>query len=379
MKIKDITVIGAGHGGKAMAAHLGLMGANVTLYNRTSMKLDAIRLRGGISLTSEQGNPQGFGKLCKVTDNMREALEASRLIMVVVPAFAHKEIAEKMAPWLRDDHIVVLNPGRTFGAMAFSLELRKHGCPAKLILAEAQTFVYASRSIGPAQAFIHRIKDAVPLAAYPATYTDEVLEVLSPYYPQFIDGKTVLETGLNNIGAVFHPTITLANTGRIESTGGKFDFYTDGVTPTVAKMMEAIDRERMRVGKALGVQLISACAWLDLAYASRGEDLHQAIHNQPGYRGIQAPGTLNHRYIKEDIPMSLVPMASLGRKLGIRVRGMESIIRLACIAHDVDYWQIGRTMESLQIKDLSPEEILAQAVGLPKRYISSEMQYPVAA
>lgn len=379
MKMQKITVIGAGHGGKAMAAHLSLMGATVTLYNRTSSKLDAIRLRGGISLTSELGDPQGFGELHRVTDDIREAVEASKLIMVVVPAFAHAEIAEKMAPWLENDHIVVLNPGRTFGAIAFSQTLKKHDCPTRPVVAEAQTFIYASRSIGPAQAFIHRIKDAVPLAAYPATHTEEVLEVLAPYYPQFIDGKTVLHTGLNNIGAIFHPTITLSNAGWIESTGGNFDFYTDGVSPAVAKIMEAIDRERMRVGEALGVQLVSACAWLDLAYASKGNDLHQAIHNQPGYRGIQAPGTIHHRYITEDIPMSLVPMASLGRKLGIRVRGMESVIRLACIAHEVDYWQTGRTMEALHLKNLSPEEVLALAEGRSRPHFSSEAQYPVAA
>ncbi len=380
MTIKNITVIGAGHGGKAMAAHLGLMGAKVTLYNRTSSKVDAIRLRGGISLTSEQGSPQGFGELHLVTDDMCKALEVSRLIMVVVPAFGHAEIARKMAPWLRDDHIVVLNPGRTFGAIAFSLELRKHGCRTKPVLAEAQTFIFASRSTGPAQAFIHRIKDAVPLAAYPAQYTEEVLEALAPYYPQFIDGQTVLHTGLNNIGAVFHPTITLSNAGWIESTGGNFDFYTEGVTPTVSRIMEAIDRERMRVGDALGIQLVSACDWLDLAYASKGADLHQAIHNQPGYRGIHAPGTLNHRYIKEDIPMSLVPIASMGRKLGIRVRGMESIIRLACIIHEVDYWQVGRTMQSLRLKELTPEEILVLAGGhrMPLLPASEVPQYPIA-
>jgi opine dehydrogenase len=381
MKVEKITVIGAGHGGKAMAAHLALMGAKVTLYNRTFSKVEIIRLRGGISLTSELGSPQGFGELHLVTDDMRKALDASQLIMVVVPAFGHAEIARKMAPWLRDDHIVLLNPGRTFGAMAFSLELRKHGCRTKPILAEAQTFIYASRSTGPAQAFIHRIKDAVPLAAYPARYTEEVLEALAPYYPEFIDGQNVLHTGLNNIGAVFHPAITLFNAGWIESTGGNFDFYTDGVTPTVAKIMEAIDRERMRVGEALNVQMISACEWLDLAYASQGADLHQAIHNQSGYRGIQSPGTLNHRYIKEDIPMSLVPMASLGRKLGIKVRGMESVIRLACISHDVDYWQTGRTMESLRLKNLTPEEFLALAEGRRKKILPAAdgSQYPIAA
>ena len=36
------TVIGAGHGGKAMAAHLALMGFPTTLYNRTADHLFAI-------------------------------------------------------------------------------------------------------------------------------------------------------------------------------------------------------------------------------------------------------------------------------------------------------------------------------------------------
>ena len=33
-------VVGAGHGGLAMAGHLGLMGFTVTLYNRTSENLE---------------------------------------------------------------------------------------------------------------------------------------------------------------------------------------------------------------------------------------------------------------------------------------------------------------------------------------------------
>lgn len=38
------TVIGAGHGGKAMAAHLAVMGFEVTLYNRTLRKLRLSKL-----------------------------------------------------------------------------------------------------------------------------------------------------------------------------------------------------------------------------------------------------------------------------------------------------------------------------------------------
>ncbi len=46
------TVIGAGHGGKAMAAHLALMGFPVTLYNRTPDRVSVITARGGIDLES---------------------------------------------------------------------------------------------------------------------------------------------------------------------------------------------------------------------------------------------------------------------------------------------------------------------------------------
>ena len=39
----DYTVIGAGHGGKAMAAHLALMGFQVTLYNRNPEHIAALK------------------------------------------------------------------------------------------------------------------------------------------------------------------------------------------------------------------------------------------------------------------------------------------------------------------------------------------------
>ena len=50
--LERITVIGAGHGGKAMAAHLSLMGAKVTLFNRTFEHISIIKKRGGIELES---------------------------------------------------------------------------------------------------------------------------------------------------------------------------------------------------------------------------------------------------------------------------------------------------------------------------------------
>ncbi len=353
------TVVGAGHGGKAMAAHLALMGYPVTLFNRTLENVIAIKRRGGIELESFEGGPRGFGRLGLVTSDMGEALERAEVVMVVVPSSAHADIACCAAPHLRDGQILILHPGRTGGSLEFTKVLRDNGCQAEITVAEAETLIYASRSDGPAQARIFGIKETVPLAALPATRTSQVLGAVNEAYPQFIDGSSVLHTGLNNMGAIFHPALTLLNAGRIESTGGEFQFYIDGATPSVARVLEALDRERVTVAAAVGIRARTGLEWLKMAYDATGATLYEAIHNQPGYRGIKAPSTLNHRYIFEDVPMSLVPIAALGQRYGVSVQAIDSIIRLACTIHQTDYWRRGRTLNKLGIEQLSVSELTA--------------------
>lgn len=356
-KSTHYTVIGAGHGGKAMAAHLALMGYPVTLYNRTFDRISAIKQRKGIELESYDGGPHGFGKLVCVTSDMAEALAKCDVVMIVVPSSAHADLARLAAPHLRNGQIVILHPGRTLGAIEFDKVLRDNGCAADVIVAEAGTFIYASRSEGPAQARIFRIKQTVPIAALPAKHTALVLEKIEEAYPQFIDGVDVLHTSLNNMGAIFHPALMLLNAGRVESTVGGFQFYMEGVTPSVAEVLEVLDRERVTVASSLGIRAQTGLEWLMMAYDARGRNLYRAIQNQHGYKGIMAPTSLEHRYITEDVPMSLVPIASLGQRYGVSVRGMDAIIRLSCIMHHTDYWQRGRTTENLGIGKLSVGEL----------------------
>jgi len=292
-----------------------------------------------------------------VTSDIKAAIKHAEVLMVVVPSSAHATMAANMAPHLKDGQIIILHPGRTCGAIEYDKVLRDSGCKAKFVVAEAETFIYASRADGPAQSRIFRIKEAVPLAALPSKKTPDVLAAIQPAYPQFIDGVNVLHTGLNNMGAIFHPAITILNAGWLESTYGDFQFYIDGVTPSVARILEVLDRERVTVASALGLRARTAQEWLNLAYDTRGDDLHDAIHNQPGYYGIKAPNSLKHRYIFEDVPMSLVPMAALGKRYGVSVRGMDSMIRLANFIHSTDYWRRGRTLDKLGIEQFSVSEL----------------------
>ncbi|MBU1747564.1 MAG: NAD/NADP octopine/nopaline dehydrogenase family protein [Chloroflexi bacterium] len=349
-------VVGAGHGGKAMAADLAVRGFRVHLYNRTFARVETIQIRGGIDLETEDSTHR-FGPIEVVAADMGEVLDGVDVVMVVVPATAHRDIATSCAPHLRDGQIVVLHPGRTCGAMEFRHVLREQGCRAQVMVAEAQTLLFASRSMGPAEAKIFRTKNTVPVAALPATDTSPVLAALRPAYPQFIPARNVLHTSLDNMGAVFHPALTILNSARIESTHGNFEFYIEGVTPTVARILEVVDRERVTVAAALGIRAQTAQEWLETAYAAVGVDLYEAIQANPGYKGIKGPRVLAHRYLFEDVPMSLVPIAALGTRFGVSTQAIDSVIRMASILHRTDYFLRGRTLEKLGLEQLSVHEI----------------------
>jgi len=125
------------------------------------------------------------------------------------------------------------------------------------------------------------------------------------------------------------------NASWIEATHGDFDYYLQGITPSVAKLLERIDAERLAVASAVGVRSVSAREWLYLSYDSPGKDLFEAIMNTGSYRGIKAPPSIDHRYISEDVPMSLVPLSSLGSMLGVPTPAIDMIIQLGSILHSI--------------------------------------------
>lgn len=356
----SFAVVGAGGGGQAMAGYLSLKGHRTNLYNRSARRLDAIRRRGGLFL---EGQWSGFAPLNVVTTDLSRALRGVDVVMVVVPASAHRDLATRMAGELQPGQVVLLNPGRTGGALEFRFVLDGFGVPDEVTVAEAQTLLFASRAVGPARARILATKRKVYVAALPATRTGGVLALLNEAFPQFSGAESVLQTSFDNIGAIFHPAPTLLNAARIEG-GVPFEHYCEGVSPSVARILEEMDEERRGVARAMGVHLRSAEGFLQEAYGVRARGLCRAMKSNRGYAGIQAPRSMQHRYITEDVPSSLVPMTSFGDAFGVPTPTLKSIIHLASIMHGVDYWRTGRTVDRLGLSGMNAEQIRALVTGL---------------
>lgn len=345
-------VLGAGNGGCAMAGHLALEGFPVTLYSSSQDKLREIETHG---LTLE-GEIRGRARGIRLTDSPEEAVRSARVLMVVVPAFAHRIVAERLASYLRDEHVIVLNPGRTLGAVEFEHALRESGCWAQVTVAEAQSLLYASRIVGPGRVRVFSVKRKVEVASLPSWRAAEVARLLNRAWPQFVAAGNLLQTGLENIGAIFHPTPTILNLSRIDY-GEPFDYYHDGISPVAAGLLTCMDQERLAVAEALGLRVRSAQEWLRDVYGSRGSDLYEAIRNTSAYNGIRAPAEVKTRYLLEDVPTGLVPISSLGRLVGVRTPLIDSVIELASRIAGQDFWTLGRTLENLGLDGMELEEL----------------------
>ncbi len=352
-------VIGAGNGGLAMAGHLALMGFPVRLFNRSEERLRVIRQRGGVEIITREGINMAGGEaeLDCVTTDIAEAMDGADVIMVVVPATGHRWVAEQCAPHARPGQMIILHPGRTGGALEFRNILKRHGVSEDVVVAEAQTLIYACRVSNLAQVQVFGFKNTVPLAAIPAHRTPEVIQRIRPAYREFVPGDNVMKTSLDNIGAIFHPAVTVLNCSWIETTRGDFGYYIDGISRSTARVLERMDAERVAVGAAVGFHCMSAREWLYVAYGAAGRTLFDAIRANDGYYGIKAPSQMDHRYIWEDVPMSLVPIASLGELLGVPCPTIRAIISLAELMSDRDFWAEGRTVETMGLAGMGVKEI----------------------
>lgn len=197
-------VLGAGNGGMAMAGHLALKGFEVRLYNRTAERIEAVCTTGAIQVIGgdDESLPHGIGEVAMASTDIEHTLDGADIVMVVVPATGHRFIAEQCAPHLRDGQIVILHPGRTGGALEFYSIVRARKPGADVVIAEAQTLLYACRLMNLCQVRVFGMKRSVPLAALPAYRTPEVIDAIRPAFREFVPGDNVMKTSLDNIGAI---------------------------------------------------------------------------------------------------------------------------------------------------------------------------------
>ncbi len=340
-----IAVISSGNGGQSLAAYLANQGHSVTLYAREQARVDMFPERH----FSLSGQVVCETDVDLISCHMDEVISGAELIMVTTPAQYHGVIAREMAPYLTDGQVVILNPGRTFGTFTVAKALADCGCTANVILGETDTFVFTCRCKAVGHPVIYEIKHGLRVAGHDNADTPRLTALLRELFPSVEPAASVLETGLSNIGMVFHPLPILMNITRIEAKED-FRYYIDGISPLVASVLEQIDAERVAVAKAAGVAVPTAAEWLADRYGSQGDTLYERIQNTHAYQDVLAPTDIDTRYIFEDIQTGCVPVSSLGWRLGVRTDVIDAAIHWANVVYRRDFYRTGRNEDAIDFE-----------------------------
>ncbi len=359
---KTWAIIGGGNGGQSIAGHLSILGETVRLFDVVPATVDAINAKGGIRLYH---GVEGFGKLEFATTSMEKAITGADILMVVLPSLYHESIARQMAPFLKDGMVVFLHPESSCGALAFRKVLKDLDCKADIILGAAGTLLYSTRIQTPGEVYIFGVKSEVPMAALPASDNEKLAAVIRPALPWFVLVENTLKTSLGNINAMMHPAPMLLNTSRIEADPFiPFQYYWEGMTPSIGKYVEAMDQERIAVAKALGLELRTIREDYVAMYRCGDKDtpLYQLCKNNPGYEGIMTSNTLATRYVLEDIPFSLEPIQAIAQVAGVPTPKIDAIVTLGRTILG-QRMQVGRNAVTLGIQDLTKEALLEYING----------------
>lgn len=351
-----VAVLGGGHGAYATAADLALAGHRVRLWRRDERALAPLRATRTITLAAE--GRQGAAALELATTDIREATAGADVVVVPLPATAHEDLAATLVGALDERQIVLLTPG-TLGSYALARELARRGATLPFAIAETGTLPYLARKTGPTAVSAPVRAANLPVGVFPASRSKDTLTRVAELFPSVRPCADALDAALTNAGAVIHPPLVLLNAGAIDR--GAFDVHAAGTTPSVRRLIDAVDAERLAARASWGYPAphYELATYYDETRAAEG------LYGEGAKAKLVASGlwsesvTFEHRYVSEDAVLGLSLFESAGRAAGTATPATSGLLTVFGVLLGRELSGRGRALEALGLGDLSRREIRA--------------------
>jgi len=369
-----VTICGGGNGAHTLVPLIQteLPHANVNIYTSLSDEAETLRTtieaRGPLQVVDASTGQVLTGIPHTVTSDPATVIPQSDLVMLVVPAFAHRDLLESISPHLR--------PGTCLGALparsGFEFEahrcLKGAGLWSQVTVFGLKTLPWACRieEFGH-RAHIHGYKNRVEMAAVPRARAIQLADLLTRITRTVVEPcGSFLGLTLGNMGQVIHPSILYglfrdAQHPVVFREGTIPPFY-QSVTEEVGQVLQDVGTEIGRIrdrlsavaGKRLDLSAVkSPQEWLLAAYEGQIEDtssLATCFRTNHAYRGLKVPTRphspdterpasqcsaelheldLQNRYLTEDIPYGLLVTRAIAALVGVETPTIDEVISAA--------------------------------------------------
>lgn len=340
-----VAVVGAGNAGCAVAADMSSRGVEVSLIKTSHSMHDEnfefLQNNSGAIVLHEKGADTEC-QVSRVTRDLSEVANAE-VIIIYIQTNYHEQLIERLAPYVSDNQVLLINPG--YLSTAYVL---KH-VPSNPIVVEAQSSFIDCRISEPGHIKVGFRNVRNPLGIYPKARRDEAIEKLEQLGFPFVYLNSVVEAALHNPNLIVHTVGAVMSIPRIEKTNGEYCMYHEVFTPSVWKILEELDSEKMDVLEKLGcdrLPYVEACK-----FRNSLDDTRDAKEVFFWYAAMptraKGPVVVDSRYIAEDVPQGLVMLEALANSLGVKTPVCTALIELATAALGRDLRAEGRTPERL--------------------------------
>lgn len=353
--LMEVAVIGGGHGCYAAAAELSERGHNVRFWRRDALALAPALESSCITLRDYKGKREV--RIARPTTSLTEAIQGAKAIVIPLPATTHEALAEALAPLLEEGQVVYLPPG-SFGSYIFLKALRKAGNKADLSVAETGTLPYLARKHGPREVVVSAYAKHLPTGVFPARNSAPALACLKLLYPAIEAIEDALSAALMNAGPIIHPPLIMMNAGPLEHFE-RWDIHNEGTTPSIRRVTNALDGERIDLREALGYRAphfpLADHYARDGAEWMYGRTAHDKLTDSGDWR--EKIDLTSHRYMLEDTGIGLSLLVSIGRWAGVPTPVADGFLAIASAITGQNLYARGRTFEGLGLSDLSRHQM----------------------
>lgn len=284
----------------------------------------------------------------EVVQDLPAAIADADIVIIGGELQDRDQRAAEIGGALSPEQVVLLSPGGAGGALAFAKRVRDDFGHEPAV-AEVPGFPIMSAMQGDGSLRVTATKQNLSLGVFPATRLNAVHQRLTPVLPMLTPVESVLETSLANTNTLIHPPVSLLNASLIER-GQDFRFYREGYTPGAARIIETIDRERIQLAAALGIDAAPINEVMRGFYGDQGmtgDSIYEQLSTFAPFESSAGPRSLEHRYQTDDIPYGIAPMAALGRQCGVEMPVMSGLVDIWSAICQRDFWSFGHTLEKM--------------------------------
>lgn len=348
-----VSILGAGAIAYGVAAYLAKAGHDPMLWSPSGERTKALAAGEPLTATGaiEATSP------VRVAVDCREAIEAADVVMIALPANGHKMVMDAAAPHLREGQPVIISSHTSFGALYLSGLLARRAVRLPIIV--WGTTLVTGRQRGPSEVNVATVRQKLDVATLPHSAQDQGHALCTELFgDRFVKRDGMLAIALSNLNPQNHLGIALLNLTRME----KAEEWSQAgnVTPTVGRLIEALDAERLAIAAHFGISVRTVKEHFSLSFhVPMGTVSEMNLEMDRQGRGGFGPTTIESRYVLEDVPFGLWPTVVVGRLIGRPAILHESGISILSAAYGRNLTADNDILPALGIADMSAEQVQA--------------------